>query len=190
LATLSPDEHGINRVLLDPGYVNHEPTAEHQINQDRSEVAPAKIVCLVDDELSVRKSVSRLLESAGFSVRAFAKPEVFLEYLAKNPVPVVVLDIWMESMTGMELLAHLCARSPDTRVIFITGHEDHAARATVMQGGAFAFLIKPLDDRQFLSEVHRALGIPPEKKRSSVNEPLRKPDRDWKVSDWRETKVP
>ena len=64
----------------------------------------------------------------------------------------------MESMTGMELLAHLCARSPQTRVIFITGHEDHAAEATVMSAGAFAFFIKPVDDREFLAAVHRALG--------------------------------
>ena len=125
----------------------------------RPEIIAAEIVCLVDDDPSVRKSVSRLLESAGFKVRAFGEPEGFLEHLAKNPVPVVVLDIWMEGMTGMEVLAHLCARSPQTRVIFITGHEDHAAEATVMQAGAFAFLIKPFADDQFLSEVRRALGI-------------------------------
>lgn len=134
------------------------PIPERQLDQDRSEIASAEIVCLVDDDPSVRKSVSRLLESAGFKVRSFGEPEAFLQYLAKNPVPVAVLDIWMESMTGMELLAHLCARSPETRVIFITGHEDDAAQATVMQAGAFAFLIKPFDDDQFLSNVRRALG--------------------------------
>jgi FixJ family two-component response regulator len=57
----------------------------------------------------------------------------------------------------MELLAHLCARSPSTRVIFITAHEDHAAEATVMQAGAFAFFIKPFDNARFLGAVHRAL---------------------------------
>ena len=153
-------------------------TIEREPARDRSEIAPAEIVCLVDDDPSVRKSVSRLLEIAGFEVRAFGEPKVFLEHLAKNPVPVVILDIWMESMTGMELLAHLCARSPDTRAIFITGRDDHAARATVMQAGAFAFLIKPFDDNQLLSEVHRALDIPLQKKEEPVNAPLRKPDRD------------
>ena len=66
----------------------------------------------------------------------------------------------MERMTGMELLAHLCARSPQTRVIFITGQEDPAAEATVMAAGAFAFLLKPFDDDEFLHEVHRALSLP------------------------------
>ena|SRR5215471_8169670 len=118
----------------------------------------AEVVCLVDDDPSVRKSVGRLLESAGYKVNTFSDPKPFLEHLAKSSVPVAVLDIWMESMTGMELLAHLCARSPETRVIFITGHEDPAAQATVMQAGAFGFLIKPFDDNEFLGLVDRALG--------------------------------
>jgi len=118
----------------------------------------SEVVCLVDDDPSVRKSVGRLLQSAGYKVNTFSDPKPFLEHLAKNSVPVAVLDIWMESMTGMELLAHLCARSPQTRVIFITGHEDPAAEATVRQAGAFGFLIKPFDDGEFLALVDEALG--------------------------------
>jgi FixJ family two-component response regulator len=121
-------------------------------------ITNSEIVCLVDDDPSVRKSVGRLLESAGFSVKSFADPKIFLDYLAKNPVSVAVLDIWMENMTGMELLAHLCARSPETNVIFITGHEDSAAEATVTQAGVFAFFLKPFDDDQFLATVHRAFS--------------------------------
>ena len=119
-------------------------------------LGPAPVVCLVDDDASVRKSVTRFLESSGFKVDAFSEPEAFLGYLAAHSVPVAILDIWMENMTGMELLAHLCARSPKTRVIFITGHEDHAAEATVRQAGAFAFFIKPFDNKQFLAAVRDA----------------------------------
>jgi len=110
-------------------------------------------VCLVDDDASVRKSLTRLLDSAGFKVESFSEPEAFLTYLVKHSVRLAVLDIWMDRMTGMELLAHLCARSPSTRVIFVTGHEDHAAETTVMQAGAFAFFIKPLDNARFLGAV-------------------------------------
>jgi DNA-binding NtrC family response regulator len=124
--------------------------------QDRSEIAG--IVCLVDDDRSVLTSVARLLKSDGFNVRAFSRPDSFLEYVAANSVSLAVLDIWMEEMTGMEVLAHLCARSPETRVIFITGHEDSRAEAMLMQAGAFAFFMKPFDDDQFLNAVHRALG--------------------------------
>ena len=116
------------------------------------------VVCLVDDDASVRKSLTRLLDSAGFTVESFSEPETFLAYLVKHSVRLAILDIWMDNMTGMELLAHLCARSPSTRVIFVTGHEDHAAETTVMQAGAFAFFIKPFDNARFLGAVQRALN--------------------------------
>ena len=119
---------------------------------------PAPVVCVVDDDPSVRKSVVRLLESSGFQVDAFSEPEALLGHLTAHSVPVAILDIWMNNMTGMELLAHLCARSPKTRVIFITGREDRAAEVTVRQAGAFAFFIKPFDNKQFLAAVRDAFG--------------------------------
>ena len=131
--------------------------------RDGIESAPAEVVCVVDDDSSVLKSIGHLLRSAGLKVRGFGDPALFLEYLAANPVPVVVLDVWMDRMTGMELLAHLCARSPNTRAIFVTGHEDPAAQATVMAAGAFAFLLKPFDGEDLLTEVHRALYLWSEK---------------------------
>ena len=92
---------------------------------------------------------------------AFGEPKQFLAHLASHDVEVVVLDIWMDQMTGMELLAHLCAKSPQTRVIFITGQEDPAARATVLQGGAFAFFMKPFDDTAFLGAIRQAFAKVP-----------------------------
>ena len=133
-------------------------TTETELTPASSATASAEVCYLVDDDPSVRKSISRLLESEGFNVRAFGEPEDFLNHMATNPVRLVVLDIWMERMTGMELLAHLCARSPGTRVIFITAHEDRAAKATVMQAGAFAFFIKPFDDKKFIASVRDALN--------------------------------
>jgi FixJ family two-component response regulator len=112
-------------------------------------------------------------------VCAFSEPETFLNHVTTNRVPVAVLDIWMERMTGMELLAHLCAKSPQTRVIFITGHEDTAAKATVMPAGAFAFFIKPFDEAQFLSAVHRALQhFIPEKDGEPSTNPSQEPRAD------------
>jgi FixJ family two-component response regulator len=122
-----------------------------------SPTASEEICYVVDDDPSMRKSISRLLESEGFKVRAFGDPEDFLNEIATNHVRLVVLDIWMERMTGMELLAHLCARSPETRVIFITGHDDHAAEVTVMRAGAAGFFIKPLDNEKFIAAVRDAL---------------------------------
>ncbi|HEU5237856.1 MAG TPA: response regulator [Pyrinomonadaceae bacterium] len=115
-------------------------------------------ICLVDDDPSVLKSVERLLRSDGLTVRAFSEAAPFLAYTSKSRVKLVVLDIRMKQMNGLEVLAHLCSLSPQTRIIIITGREDFATRSIADQVGAAGFFIKPLDDREFLASVHQALG--------------------------------
>jgi FixJ family two-component response regulator len=122
-----------------------------------SEKSIAEIVCLVDDDPGVLKSVARLLASDGLSVRAFSETATFLDYVQTCRVPVVILDIWMEQMTGLELQAHLCALSPETKVIIITGSQNAAAHRMATQAGAFGFFYKPFDDDEFLAVVHDAL---------------------------------
>ena len=138
-----------------------ENRASAQMRMTPSEKPSSEIVCLVDDDPMVLRSTGRLLVSDGFALRPFNKGEDFIAYVASHEVPLVVLDIWMEEMTGLEVLARLCAISPQTNVIVITGREDSAARITAMQIGTVAFLIKPFDAEQFLEVVHRALGHPP-----------------------------
>jgi two-component system response regulator FixJ len=115
-------------------------------------------VCLVDDDPSVLRSMQYLLASDGITVRAFSKPEEFLAHAAKHPVPVVVTDVWMEGVTGLEILAHMCALSPRPRVIVITARDDLAARATAMAIGPVAFFIKPFNDEEFIAAVREALA--------------------------------
>ena len=120
--------------------------------------AQADEVCLVDDDPSVLKSMQYLLASEAFKVRPFNKAEDFLEHASKNHVPVVVTDIWMDGVTGLEVLARLCAISPKTKVIVITAREDLGARATALAIGPVAFFMKPFDDEKFLTSVHDALN--------------------------------
>jgi len=124
-----------------------------------SEKSDTEIVCLVDDDLSVLKSIERLLASDGLSVRGFNKPKDFLTHVQAHTVPLVVLDIWMEEMSGLEVQAQLSALSPQTRVIIITGREDQSARRTAFDLGVAAFFTKPFDDDQFLGAVHSALAM-------------------------------
>jgi len=126
-----------------------------------SEKSDTEIVCLVDDDLSILKSIERLLASDGFSVRAFNKPKEFLTHVQAHTVPLVVLDIWMEEMSGLEVQAQLSALSPQTRVIIITGREDQTAKRTAFHLGVAAFFTKPFDNDQFLSAVCRALVMHP-----------------------------
>jgi len=150
IETLCPDEYGID--CLDD--TTFDPSRWIEFG---SKTATRDAICVVDDDPLVLRSVGRLLESAGFGVVTFSEPRSFLEYAAENSVPLAILDIWMEQMTGMELLAHLCARSPETRVIYMSGQEDSAAKATVMQAGALAFFIKPFHNDLFLNAVRCAL---------------------------------
>ena len=115
-------------------------------------------VCLLDDDPSVLKSMHYLLASEGLKVRTFSKAEDFLAHASKHHVPVVVTDIWMDKVTGLEVLARLCAISPKTRVIVITAREDLAARATAMAIGPVAFFMKPFDDEKFIAAVRDALN--------------------------------
>jgi FixJ family two-component response regulator len=125
------------------------------------EKSDAEIVCLVDDDLSVLKSIERLLASDGLSVRTFNKPKEFLTYVQAHAVPLVVLDIWMEEMSGLEVQAQLFALSPQTRVIIITGREDQTAKLAALQLGVIAFFTKPFDGDQFLNAVRGALAMHP-----------------------------
>jgi len=118
-------------------------------------------VCLVDDDASVLRSMQFLLASDGIPVRAFNKSAEFLVHASANPVSVVVTDIWMEGVTGLEILARMCALSPRPRVIVITAREDLAARATALAIGPVAFFMKPFDDEKFIAAVRQALNDTP-----------------------------
>ena len=124
----------------------------------RPESPAPKTICLVDDDTSVLKAVGRLLTSAGWVVRAFSEAAPFVAYVSTNRVDLVVLDIWMKQMTGLEVLAQLCSLSSQTPIIIITGREDLAVKSIATQVGAVGFVLKPFDDEQFLAAVHHALG--------------------------------
>jgi two-component system response regulator FixJ len=119
---------------------------------------PTAQICLVDDDLAVLKSIGRLLASDGISLFSFSNPKDFLAHAQAHSVSVVVLDILLEEMSGLEVQARLRDFSPRTRVIMITGREDKFTRSEATGLGASAFFTKPFDDSEFLSAVHRALA--------------------------------
>ena len=128
------------------------------MRSETTEAQTQKIIYLVDDDAGVLKAVGRLLVSAGWAVRTFNEPASFLNYASAHRVDLVVLDIWMNRMTGLDVLAHLCSLSPQTRIIIITGREDMAVKSIAAQVGAVGFFIKPFDDNEFLTAVNYALA--------------------------------
>ena len=116
------------------------------------------VICLLDDDPSVLKAVGRLLASAGLVVEVFSEALPFLSYISTNGVDLVVLDIWMKHMSGLEVLAHMCSLSPHTPIVIITGREDIAVKAIATQVGVVGYFLKPFDDEEFLAAVRHALG--------------------------------
>ena len=114
-------------------------------------------ICIVDDDGSVRNSIEQLLDSEGLKAQSFEDGEDFVAYARSHAVPLAVLDIWMPKMSGLEVQKQLQVISPDTKVIVVTAREIPAIRIAALEGGAFAFLMKPFEDEVFLSLVHQAL---------------------------------
>jgi len=105
----------------------------------------------------VRNSIEQLLDSEGLKAQSFEDAEEFLAHARSHVVPLAVLDIWMQKMSGLEVQKRLQVVSPNTKVIVMTAREIPAIRAVALEGGALAFLVKPFDDEAFLSLVRQAL---------------------------------
>jgi FixJ family two-component response regulator len=114
-------------------------------------------ICIVDDDTSVGHSIEQLLDSDGLNAQSFVDAEDFLAHARSHAVSLAVLDVWMAEKSGLEVQARLHEVSPDTKVIVMTARETPAIRAAALEGGAFAFLVKPFDDETFLSLVRQAL---------------------------------
>lgn len=114
-------------------------------------------ICLLDDDPAVLKGTNRLLCSAGWQVKPFTDPAEFLTYAKTHRPPLVIADIWMPLMNGLEVQSRLREISPSTRVIIFTGKEDREVRSTALNAGAFAFFIKPVDDEEFVTAIRLAI---------------------------------
>jgi FixJ family two-component response regulator len=116
------------------------------------------LIYVVDDDESVRKSLRRLLRSVGFEVEALASGA---ELMARLPLPgdgIVILDLRMPVLNGLDVQRELNARGAAAPVIFITAHEDEEARETAMAGGALGFVRKPFDESVLLNLVAHAVA--------------------------------
>ena len=120
-------------------------------------MAPRPIIYVVDDSSSVRKSLTRLLTSAGYEVESFASGVDFLKQPPRNRPGCLVLDIKMPGLTGLQLQAALAERQQPVSIVFITGHGDIPASVRAMKAGAVDFITKPYSADVLLEAVRRAV---------------------------------
>jgi FixJ family two-component response regulator len=116
------------------------------------------LVCIVDDDQSVRRSLGRLIKSADYAAETFSSAE---HYLAREPFEgaiCLVLDVRMPGLNGLGLQEALESRGAGEQIVFITGHGDVPTCTQAMKSGAVDFLTKPFDGEELIGAVKRALG--------------------------------
>ena len=118
---------------------------------------PNPTIFVIDDDASIRKSLSRLLRSVGQTTETFASAEEFLGREHFNGIGCLILDVQMPGLSGMDLQVELNKADYHLPIIFITGHGDIPMSVEAMRKGAVDFLTKPFDDKELLQAVERAI---------------------------------
>ncbi len=117
----------------------------------------AATIAIVDDDAGVRNSLSSLVRSLGHEVRAYGSAEDLLSDLDSSDADCVVTDIHMPLMSGEQLLAALAALGSRLPVIVVTAFPSEALRQRVIAGGAFAYLVKPVEGATLAHWIMAAL---------------------------------
>jgi FixJ family two-component response regulator len=116
-------------------------------------VKDTPLIAIVDDDPSVRRSLHRVVRSAGYAVETFASAREYLEWLPRGRAACVVLDVHMEEMSGFDLQERLAAP-----IVFITAHDDGPTRERIEKSRTAGHLWKPFDEQAVLGVIRRALG--------------------------------
>jgi FixJ family two-component response regulator len=117
----------------------------------------ARIVFVVDDDISVRESLEQLLSFSGFQVQAFASAGEFLEHPRVEATACLVLDVSLPDLSGLDLQKLIKTDRGDLPIIFITGNGDVPTTVQAMKAGAVEFLTKPFMNEVLLAAVRGAL---------------------------------
>lgn len=112
---------------------------------------------VIDDEQIVGKRLKQVFDKIGFDVDVFTDPQLALNSIARKTYDIVVTDLKMEVVDGMEILARIKATNPRTQVIIITGFASEETSALAQKGGVFEFLAKPVRLDTIRQSISRAL---------------------------------
>lgn len=133
-------------------------------------------VYVVDDDDAIRDSLRWLLEANDYKVELYDSGESFSAKYDPNAIAVLVLDVRMPGMSGLEVQEHLLARKADLPIIFITGHGDVPMAVRALKKGAVDFIEKPFQQAALKAQVEHMLNEARERRmkneRQSLNEAL------------------
>jgi len=114
-------------------------------------------IAIVDDDEAIREALEDLVQSCGYKSRLFSSAEDFLAYDRRAAIDCMLVDVKMPGLSGIELQAILNEEPHKPPMIFMTSYRDARTRSAVMDGGAFAFLGKPVDVNHLMAAIESAL---------------------------------
>lgn len=121
--------------------------------------ARGKVVLVVDDERGVRMGIGALLRQAGYGVLLAGSAPEALEMMLRHSVALVLSDLQMPGIDGLELLGHLTKQWPSVPVIFLTAHGSVPDAVRAVKAGARDFLLKPCERELLLEKIEDAIGV-------------------------------
>lgn len=121
-------------------------------------MSASPLICIIDDDDSLRAALVGLLRSVGYEARGYASAEAFLQSGAIDACACLVTDIQMPGMSGVELKEHLTAQKIDLPVIMITGRPDPSLEDKARAAGAAGFMKKPFEASALIGHLDKALG--------------------------------
>ena len=114
----------------------------------------APLIAIVDDDDSVRRSLLRVVQSAGYAAEGFASARSFLDWLPQGRAACLLLDVHMSEMSGFDLQDKLAVP-----IIFITSHDDAKTEERIARSGAIGHLRKPCEKQTVLAAIDRAVRM-------------------------------
>ena len=126
-------------------------------------------ICVIDDDRSIRFVLEKALEKSEMQVISYASADSALKAIALEEPAVVVTDIRMPGMDGLELLERINQQFPELPVIIMTAHSDLDSAVSAYKGGAFEYLPKPFDVDTAVALVTRALDVRTEQPSAAVS---------------------
>lgn len=115
------------------------------------------IVYVVDDDLSVREGLERLLHAARWQVETFASAQEFLAHRKENIPSCLVLDVALPGLSGLDLQKRIQETNRGIPIVFITGHKDVPTSVRAMKAGAVEFLVKRFSEEDLLKAIGQAI---------------------------------
>jgi FixJ family two-component response regulator len=114
-------------------------------------------IWVVDDDPSVCNALKRLLKSVGLSVKTYASAQAFLDDGHIKDAGLLILDVRMPGLSGLELQKQLAASGSEIPIIFITAHDNGDIYTKAIEEGAKAFLHKPFDEQDLLDAIYAVI---------------------------------